>query len=82
MNIKYVIYTDVCVNNYFVDIRNFDDISVNNNLFPVIIFKSLEIIKYFENNKDTISLANGHKFKHYINFNIVETNRKCIKNYN
>jgi len=40
MNIKYVIYTDVCVNNYFVDIRNFDDISVNNNLFPVIIFNS------------------------------------------
>jgi len=40
MNIKYVISIDVFVNNYFVDIRNFVDISVNNNLFPLIILKS------------------------------------------
>ena len=40
MNIKYVISNDVFVNNYFVDTCNFVDISVNNNLFSLIILKS------------------------------------------
>jgi len=39
-------------------------------------------MKYLENNKDKVLLANGQEFKHYINFNIVETNIRCIENYN
>ena len=41
-----------------------------------------ELISAFENNKDIVLLVNGYKFKYYINFNIVEINKKYIKNYN
>ena len=45
-------------------------------LLSIIIFKSQKIIKSFENNNHTVSFANGHEFKHSINFNIVETKKK------